>query len=164
MTLKDKAKTYNFWISIVSAAVLIARIVGDKFNIFIDTTLIMDITTGLCSIFVILGILSAPKTIASDQTISKNNNSNLKNNQTFLTENKLIDNALSDNQKQDTTTEIKDESNTETNNISSITIDVSSAVNKPEKTDFNLIEIIETLKADINKANQIIENNSKNND
>lgn len=61
MSLKDKMKTYNFWISLVSAVVLILRIIGDKFNFFVDTSLIMDITTGLCSIFVILGILSVPK-------------------------------------------------------------------------------------------------------
>ena len=61
MSLKDKMKTYNFWISLVSAVVLIVRIIGDKFNFIVDTSLIMDITTGLCSIFVILGILSVPK-------------------------------------------------------------------------------------------------------
>jgi len=69
MTLKDKMKTYNFWISIASAIVLIVRIVGEKFNFFVDATLLMDITTGLCSIFVICGILSVPKSKTSTTPI-----------------------------------------------------------------------------------------------
>lgn len=58
--LLARMKTYNFWISLVSAVILVLRIVGDKFNFFVDATLIMDITTGLCGIFVVLGIISAP--------------------------------------------------------------------------------------------------------
>ena len=73
MSLKDKMKTYNFWISLASAVVLILRIIGDKFNFFVDTSLIMDITTGLCSIFVILGILSVPKTTKTELTPFTNN-------------------------------------------------------------------------------------------
>lgn len=61
MTLKDKMKTYNFWISLVSAILLVARIIADKFNFEIDSSLVMDITTGLCGIFVVLGIISAPQ-------------------------------------------------------------------------------------------------------
>lgn len=58
--LLARMKTYNFWISLVSAVILVLRIIGDKFNFFVDATLIMDITTGLCGIFVVLGIISAP--------------------------------------------------------------------------------------------------------
>lgn len=59
--LKDKMKTYNFWISLVSAVLLVARLIASKFNIEIDSSLVMDITTGLCGIFVVLGIISAPQ-------------------------------------------------------------------------------------------------------
>ena len=58
--LLERMKTYNFWISLVSAVILVLRIIGDKFHFFVDATLIMDITTGLCGIFVVLGIISAP--------------------------------------------------------------------------------------------------------
>ena len=61
MTIKDKMKQYNFWISLVSAVLLVARIIAGKFNYEIDSSLIMDVTTGLCGIFVILGIISAPQ-------------------------------------------------------------------------------------------------------
>ncbi len=59
--LKDKMKTYNFWISLVSAVLLVARLIAGKFNVEIDSSLVMDVTTGLCGIFVVLGIISAPQ-------------------------------------------------------------------------------------------------------
>lgn len=61
MTIKDKMKTYNFWISLVSAVLLLLRVIGSKYNFEIDSGLVMDVTTGLCGIFVVLGIISAPQ-------------------------------------------------------------------------------------------------------
>lgn len=67
MTLKQRMKQYNFWISLVSACLLVARIIGSKFNYEIDSSLVMDITTALCGVFVILGIISSPvKVIQND--------------------------------------------------------------------------------------------------
>ena len=76
MTFKDKLKSYNFWISLVSAIILFLQILGNKLNFQIDPSLIIDFSTALCSIFVILGIVSIPK--------SKNTNSNnIQDNTTF---------------------------------------------------------------------------------
>lgn len=61
MTFKEKLKSYNFWISLVSALILILNILGDKFNFTVDPNLVIDLSTALCSIFVILGIISIPK-------------------------------------------------------------------------------------------------------
>lgn len=61
MTIKDKLKSYNFWITLVSAIILLLQVFGEKFNFKIDSNFIIDVTTGLCSIFVVLGIISVPK-------------------------------------------------------------------------------------------------------
>lgn len=195
MTLKEKSKTYNFWISIVSAAVLIARIIGDKFNIFIDTTLIMDITTGLCSIFVILGILSAPKSTGSQQNnqeITALNNSSINNteNNTKSLKNDCETNNIESYTKSETGVSTLQNENlnlslhieplektieTENNNkpqpieslineqpdniIDNKNNDETNNVLYSENKEFKLIEIIEKLKADIQKANKIIEDN-----
>lgn len=66
-----RMKTYNFWISLVSAIILLLRIIGDKFNFFVDAALIMDITTGLCGIFVVLGIISAPSGKKEETKVDK---------------------------------------------------------------------------------------------
>lgn len=69
--LKLRMKTYNFWISLVSAIVLVLRIIGDKYDFFVDASLIMDVTTGLCSIFVVLGIISAPTNKKEDKIMNE---------------------------------------------------------------------------------------------
>lgn len=58
--LKSKMKTYSFWISLVSAVLIIIRILGEYFGWFINEKLIMDIVTGICGVLVLLGILSSP--------------------------------------------------------------------------------------------------------
>ena len=53
-------KTYSFWISLVSAVLIIIRILGEYFGWFINEKLVMDIVTGICGVLVLLGILSSP--------------------------------------------------------------------------------------------------------
>ena len=82
MTIKDKMKTYNFWISLVSAILLIVQVIGDKYGFSVDSGLVIDITTGVCGIFVILGIISTPQ--KNQTNITKNeeilNMENVQNN------------------------------------------------------------------------------------
>lgn len=61
MTIKDKLKSYNFWITLVSAIILLLQVFGEKFKFKIDSNFIIDVTTALCSVFVVLGIISVPK-------------------------------------------------------------------------------------------------------
>lgn len=60
MTLKEKIKSYSFWVSLTSALVLILKVIGSKFGFNIDATLASDIITSLCSILVITGIIVTP--------------------------------------------------------------------------------------------------------
>ena len=96
---------------------LIVRIIGDKFNFIVDTNLIMDITTGLCSIFVILGILSVPKTKNQQETTTQETTETTEKLQDIMTnitngreiinkmENLILDNKNAFNQSQTTNTE-----------------------------------------------------------
>ena len=60
MKIKDKIKSYGFWISLASAIILILKVIGAKFGFSVDETFISDLTTSLCSILVILGIIVTP--------------------------------------------------------------------------------------------------------
>lgn len=62
MNIKEKLKTYNFWVSLGSAVFLILQIAGQKFGFYVDEGLFHDLFTSLCSILVILGIITAPST------------------------------------------------------------------------------------------------------
>ena len=79
MGIKDKMKTYNFWISLVSALLLVARILGTKYGFTIDSGLVMDVTTAMCSVFVILGIISAPQKVVTKYSTEYNTNNSGEN-------------------------------------------------------------------------------------
>jgi len=169
MTLKEKAKTYNFWISLASAIVLIVRIIGDKFDIFIDTSLIMDVTTGLCSIFVILGILSAPKIKSTEIKNEDANNQEItttthqkEENETLIAKNEIIE-----NDKQNTPNSSEDNYN-ETNTEAEINTEIKNETEQPHNqkinstATINLKVIIDSLKTNIEKANSMVNELTKN--
>lgn len=60
MKLKDRIKTYNFWVSLASAIFLIINSIGQKFNFRLDEGIFSDIFTAICGILVLLGILVPP--------------------------------------------------------------------------------------------------------
>lgn len=63
MKLKDKIKSYSFWVSLASAIILILKILGNRFGFVIDETMVSDLFTALCSILVLLGIIVPPQNI-----------------------------------------------------------------------------------------------------
>lgn len=91
MTVKKKARltSYNFWVRIVSAVVLILRIVLSKFGIKIDSAFILDIATLVAGFLVVVGIINEPTGI----TISYKNEKGdiMQNNEIFK---KQIDEKL----------------------------------------------------------------------
>lgn len=70
MSIKERAKTYNFWVSITSAIILILKILGNKLGFTIDETLASDLITSVCSIFVLLGIIVPPSNKINTATLS----------------------------------------------------------------------------------------------
>lgn len=60
MTLKEKAKTYSFWVSLVSIALIIFRTVIEQFNLNISQNLVTSIITGVCGLLVLFGLISSP--------------------------------------------------------------------------------------------------------
>lgn len=60
MKIKERIKSYSFWISLASAVFLVIKVLGQKFGFSVDETLFNDIITSMCSILVILGIIVPP--------------------------------------------------------------------------------------------------------
>lgn len=60
MKLRDKIKSYSFWVSLASAIILILKNLGNRFGFSVDETMISDLFTALCSILVLLGIIVVP--------------------------------------------------------------------------------------------------------
>ena len=65
-----KFKTYDFWVKILSALLLLLRIVFAEIGINFDSSLILDVATAVAGIMVVLGIISAPATVTKkDETL-----------------------------------------------------------------------------------------------
>lgn len=60
MKLKDKIKSYSFWVSLASAVILILKVLGNRFGFTVDEGMVSDLFTALCSILVLLGIIVVP--------------------------------------------------------------------------------------------------------
>lgn len=71
MKIKDKIKSYSFWVSLASAVILILKLLGNRFGFTVDETMISDLFTALCSVLVLLGIIVVP---SSQSNISTQNN------------------------------------------------------------------------------------------
>ena len=76
MKLKDKIKSYSFWVSLASAIILILKILGNRFGFSVDETMVSDLFTALCSILVLLGIIVPPQNISNLTTNTHLNKSN----------------------------------------------------------------------------------------
>ena len=60
MKLKDRIKTYNFWVSLSSAVFLILKVLGQQLGFYVNESIFTDLITSLCGILVILGIIVPP--------------------------------------------------------------------------------------------------------
>ena len=68
MNLKQRVKTYSFWVSLASAIFLILRVVGEHFGFAVNENLFSEIFTALCSILVLLGIIVPPKAKTKEES------------------------------------------------------------------------------------------------
>ena len=60
MKLKERIKTYNFWVSLASAILLLLNTIGKRFNFSVDENLYNDLFTSFCGVLVLLGIIVPP--------------------------------------------------------------------------------------------------------
>ncbi len=166
MKLKDKIKTYSFWVSIASAVILILKILGNRFGFAIDETMISDLFTALCSILVLLGIIVIPSSPQQEkQNIANSDRVPAQNETTDKAHNKKI--VFDDIQTLETTSSQDivqtlsiEENNDFTNNESNLTN--SADLIADENLQNNSIEKIEEYTKDshsFQECDNVNENN-----
>lgn len=100
MNLKDKIRTYNFWISLASAVLVFLRLLGQIVGFKIDSSSFMDIVTALCGILVVLGIIIMPTSSKASTKVETEVKSQVKeqtNSVEALQPQTEIDNKINDN-------------------------------------------------------------------
>lgn len=142
----SKIKSYNFWIKLVSAIILIARIVLSKFGVEFDSALVIDIATLIAGLLVVLGIINEPTgvTITYDENSGENKNQNKGDN--FMTEQIKLDlmdgvnklnNAIKGNATSDTASIVQ----IITSMLDAISTDIENA--NDEQTEREVVEVEE---------------------
>lgn len=71
-SLKDKIKSYSFWVSLASAILLLVQTVGKSLGLLIDESTYMSVVNSVLGIFVVLGIISHPS-----QTLLQQSNTDI---------------------------------------------------------------------------------------
>lgn len=72
-----KIKSYNFWVRLASAVILIARIILAKFGYELDSALVIDVATLIAGLLVVLGIINEPTGITISYDESKKENDSI---------------------------------------------------------------------------------------
>lgn len=134
MKIKDKIKSYSFWVSLASAVILILKVIGSRFGFTVDESMVSDAFTAICSILVLLGIIVVPTT--PEKT-------NLNESQNNLNTNKPSQLNLPENETEDNNSNILPDK-TENKNLNEITTNETQEENSNE----NLI--YKTTQTDIN--------------
>lgn len=99
MKIKDKIKTYSFWVSLASAVILILKVLGSRFGFTVDESMVSDAFTAICSILVLLGIIVVPTNQEKNYLNQTNKNCQDENNQDKIQIelNSKLDNEISNN-------------------------------------------------------------------
>ena len=78
MKLKDKLKSYKFWVAITSAVIIFLQTLGKELGFKISEEVITNIVMAFCTILVLLGFIDDDRNKPSQQEVqSENNASNL---------------------------------------------------------------------------------------
>ena len=143
MKLKDRIKTYNFWVSLSSAVFLLLKLLGHQFNFYVDENIFSDLITSLCGILVILGIIVPPTSKTTNTSIINDNNFVDLNNQNLKTE------------------EIKTLEKTQETVDETIVVDEAIVINEDDSIESAKTE--ENIKIDFDESNEIsLESNLNN--
>lgn len=132
MKLKDKIKSYSFWVSIASAVILILKVLGNRFGFTVDESMISDIFTALCSVLVLLGIIVIPQSPSQTNSTKQDINQQL----------------------EETMNENIDTTNTNNNDVSSI-INIEEPILKCKENNDTLIDNNTKHLADDNADSEI---------
>ena len=73
--LKEKLKSYRFWVSLASAVLLLVQAIGGPLGLTVDEETYMSIVNSALGVFVVLGIISHP----AQNLFAKNKNTETEN-------------------------------------------------------------------------------------
>ena len=59
--MKDKLKSYSFWISVSAAVVLVVNNIGKHFGFYLDNEIVAEIVDSVCGVLILFGVITMTK-------------------------------------------------------------------------------------------------------
>lgn len=74
MKLKDRIKSYKFWVALSASLVILLKTLGDALNFEVPEEVVNGIIMGFCGVLVVLGVVEKPTTTqtTTEETETKN--------------------------------------------------------------------------------------------
>jgi len=60
MKLKDRIKSYKFWVALSASLVILLKTLGDALNFEVPEEVVNGIIMGFCGVLVVLGVVEKP--------------------------------------------------------------------------------------------------------
>ena len=59
--MKDKFKSYSFWMSVSAAVVLVINNIGKHFGFYLDNEIVAEIVDSVCGVLILFGVITMTK-------------------------------------------------------------------------------------------------------
>lgn len=148
MNWKNRLTNYNFWISLVSAILLICQ----AFKFEFDIAYINEIVTAVLGLLVVIGIISDPTKIATKKEEKKTEKEE-NNQESNLNKEGLNFDAVPTDKKAEN--DINSSENDFKNLMTKISKDIENNINNPENLKTDLFELVSSTLNDIEAQTKI---------
>lgn len=144
--LKEKLKSYRFWVSLASAILLLVQAIGGPLGLSVDEETYMSIVNSALGVFVVLGIISHPAQnlfAKNKETADKEENINAIDETDRNEENNMEENVGKDtvnSQKESETLNSLNQSQKENLNLENVNSQTNDLQNNTQESATNLTD------------------------
>ena len=144
--LKEKLKSYRFWVSLASAILLLVQAIGGPLGLSVDEETYMSIVNSALGVFVVLGIISHPAQnlfAKNKETADKEENINAEDETDRNEENNMEENVGKDtvnSQKESETLNSLNQSQKENLNLENVNSQTNDLQNNTQESATNLTD------------------------
>ena len=144
--LKEKLKSYRFWVSLASAILLLVQAIGGPLGLSVDEETYMSIVNSVLGVFVVLGIISHPAQnlfAKNKETADKEENINAIDETDRNEENNMEENVGKDtvnSQKENEAHNLLNQSQKENLNLENVNSQTNDLQNNTQESATNLTD------------------------
>lgn len=74
MKLKNKIKSYAFWVALSSAVVILVQSIGKLFGLNVEGGIIENVIMSICGVLVVLGIVTKSDNAEDNKSVEETSN------------------------------------------------------------------------------------------